>query len=129
MMTGVVSPSNVAVRRAGGFDLDSGYTRPRGDIFPVGSFGHTGFTGGFFWIDPASQSFYIFLSNRVHPDGKGSVLALQRELGTLAARAAGYGAPASAGKTLAKAGAPPPKRIEWITGGGDAMNGIDVLAS
>ncbi len=79
MMTSVQSPPNVAVRRAGGFDLDSGFSRPRGDLFPIGSYGHTGFTGGFFWIDPASKTFYIFLSNRVHPDGKGNVLPHERD--------------------------------------------------
>jgi uncharacterized protein YbbC (DUF1343 family)/CubicO group peptidase (beta-lactamase class C family) len=116
MMTTVQSPPNVAVRRAGGFDFDSGYSRPRGDLFPVGSYGHTGFTGGFFWIDPHSKTFYIFLSNRVHPSGKGNVLALQRTLGTLAARAVGYVTPIK-------------PRVGWVTGGGDAANGIDVLVS
>ena len=116
MMTTVQSPPNVVVRRAGGFDFDSGYSRPRGDVFPIGSFGHTGFTGGFFWIDPYSKTFYIFLSNRVHPNGKGNVLALQRTLGTLAGRAAGYVKPV-------------PRRVDWIMGGADAGNGIDVLVS
>ncbi|HKO55155.1 MAG TPA: exo-beta-N-acetylmuramidase NamZ domain-containing protein [Thermoanaerobaculia bacterium] len=110
LMTGVMSPQNVAARRAGGFDVDSSFSRPRGDLFPIGSFGHTGFTGVWYWIDPASDSFYIFLSNR----GKGSVLALQKELGTLAARAVGY-------KTTVK------RRIDWVTGGADVQNGIDVL--
>jgi uncharacterized protein YbbC (DUF1343 family)/CubicO group peptidase (beta-lactamase class C family) len=115
-MTSVQSPANVAVKRTGGFDLDSGYSRPRGDYFPIGSYGHTGFTGGMFWIDPASKTFYIFLSNRVHPNGKGSVTALQRDLGTLAGRAAGYTTPVA-------------PRVHFITGGGDAMNGIDVVAA
>ena len=84
-MTQVQSPPEVAVKRAGGFDVDSGYARPRGDLFPFGSYGHTGWTGGFLWIDPRSRTFYVFLSNRVHPDGKGSVIALQRRLGTLVA--------------------------------------------
>ena len=119
-MTSVISPPNVAVRRAGGFDLDSSYSRPRGDIFPIGSFGHTGFTGGFYWIDPTSQTFYVFLSNRVHPNGKGSVLALQRALGTLVAEATG----------VEKRDVLPPRaggRVEWVTGGADVQNGIDVL--
>ncbi|HEX7190652.1 MAG TPA: exo-beta-N-acetylmuramidase NamZ domain-containing protein [Thermoanaerobaculia bacterium] len=119
-MTSVISPPNVAVRRAGGFDLDSGYSRPRGDIFPIGSYGHTGFTGGFYWIDPYSRTFYIFLSNRVHPNGKGSVIALQRTLGTLVAEAAGVekreGLPQRAGG-----------EVDRITGGADVQNGIDTL--
>jgi CubicO group peptidase (beta-lactamase class C family) len=31
------------------------------------SFGHSGYTGTFFWIDPVHQLVYIFLSNRVYP--------------------------------------------------------------
>ena len=50
-----------------GWDLLSPYaTAPRGDVFPAGeSYGHTGFTGTTIWIDPVSESFYVFLSNRV----------------------------------------------------------------
>jgi hypothetical protein len=117
------------VRRAGGFDLDSGYSRPRGDRFPIGSFGHTGFTGGFYWIDPVSQTFYVFLSNRVHPDGKGSVMLLQRQLGTLAAAAAGVPPPAQEPCFGVSTSLIPPRcpALDWIMGGADAMNGIDVL--
>ncbi|MFA4850927.1 MAG: glycoside hydrolase family 3 N-terminal domain-containing protein [Bacteroidales bacterium] len=32
------------------------------------SCGHSGFTGTFFWVDPAEDIIYIFLSNRVYPD-------------------------------------------------------------
>jgi uncharacterized protein YbbC (DUF1343 family) len=60
-----------------GFDIATGYSRTRGDLFPPGSFGHTGFTGTSLWIDPASETFVILLSNRVHPDGKGDVLRLR----------------------------------------------------
>jgi uncharacterized protein YbbC (DUF1343 family)/imidazolonepropionase-like amidohydrolase len=113
-MTEVQSPGGVAIKRAGGFDVDSHYARPRGTHFPVGSFGHTGWTGGFLWIDPQSRTFYIFLSNRVHPDGKGSVVALQRQLGTLVAEAAGLN------ETVRP-------RIVWPVGGAGVQNGIDVL--
>ena len=115
-MTEVVSPPEVAIRRAGGFDIDSHYSRPRGEHFPIGmSFGHTGWTGGFLWIDPASRSFYIFLSNRVHPDGKGSVVALQKQLGTAVA------------ESIKKDWPKQTPRIRFPIGGADAMNGIDVL--
>ena len=113
-MTSVESPPNVAVKRAGGFDIDSSYAKPRGDLFPIGSYGHTGFTGGFFWIDPASKTFFIFFSNRVHPYGKGSVVALQHDLGALSARAVGYT------ETILS-------RVRWPLDGADALNGIDVL--
>ena len=52
--------------------------RNRGELLPIGSFGHTGFTGTSLWIDPATRMFVIFLSNRVHPDGKGDVDAAAR---------------------------------------------------
>jgi uncharacterized protein YbbC (DUF1343 family)/CubicO group peptidase (beta-lactamase class C family) len=50
-----------------GWDVSTGYSANRGDLFPVGSFGHTGFTGTSLWLDPSSDAFVIFLSNRVHP--------------------------------------------------------------
>ncbi|MBO0723045.1 MAG: beta-lactamase family protein, partial [Blastocatellia bacterium] len=53
------------VLRGIGWDIASGYSANRGDIFPIGSFGHTGFTGTSIWIDPSSETFVIFLSNRV----------------------------------------------------------------
>jgi uncharacterized protein YbbC (DUF1343 family) len=115
-MTEVQTPREVAIQRAGGFDVDSSYSRPRGDLFPHGSFGHTGWTGGFLWIDPSSKTFYVFLSNRVHPSGRGSVVGLQRRLGTLVA------------ESIAEVQFLPPKRrVALVIGGGDAQNGIDVL--
>ncbi len=124
-MTSVQSPPNVAVKRAGGSDIDSQYSRPRGDIFPIGSFGHTGFTGGFLWIDPTSRTFYVFLSNRVHPDGKGSVLALQRQLGTLVAELVER--PATSPGVDRRVAGRSTQRVGWVTSGGTAQNGIDVL--
>ncbi|MGC8888162.1 MAG: serine hydrolase domain-containing protein [Verrucomicrobiia bacterium] len=84
LMRSVQTP-NLDIKRGLGWDIDSGYSKPRGKLFPVGSYGHTGFTGTALWIDPYSKTFWIFLSNRVHPDGKGNVLALQTMLGTLVA--------------------------------------------
>lgn len=73
-----------------GWDIDTGYSGPRGELFPRSSFGHTGFTGTSLWIDPASQTVVILLTNRLHPDGRGDVRWLRRQLGTIAARAVGY---------------------------------------
>jgi CubicO group peptidase (beta-lactamase class C family) len=65
--------------------MATGYSANRGDIFPKGvSFGHTGFTGTSIWIDPRSQTAVIFLSNRVHPDGKGNVTKLRARVATIA---------------------------------------------
>jgi uncharacterized protein YbbC (DUF1343 family) len=87
MMTGVQTPENISARRGFGWDIDTGYSGPRGKIFPLGSYGHTGWTGTSIWIDPFSQSFVIFLSNRNHPTEKGNVGPLRARLGTLAAEA------------------------------------------
>lgn len=91
LMQDTQSPATVPERRGLGWDIDTKYSRPRGRIFPIGSFGHTGFTGTALWIDPASDTFYVFLSSRLHPDGKGNVRDLYEEIGTEVARLVGAG--------------------------------------
>lgn len=95
LMTRVQTPPTVSERRGLGWDIESSYSRPRGwspdrtddrDGFPVGSFGHTGFTGASLWIDAFSKTFVIFLSTRLHPDGRGDVRDLYSDLGSLAVR-------------------------------------------
>jgi CubicO group peptidase (beta-lactamase class C family) len=89
LLTTVQSPAGLT-KRGLGMDIDSPYAkRPRGTVFPVGSYGHTGFTGCVLWVDPASRAFYVLLSNRVYPDDKSNVLDLYTRLGTLSAQAAG----------------------------------------
>lgn len=89
LLTTVQSPSGIPQLRAMGMDIDSPYAkRPRGDVYPVGSYGHTGFTGCVLWVDPATGSFYVFLSNRVYPDDSAVVLPLYTQMGTLSAQAA-----------------------------------------
>jgi serine-type D-Ala-D-Ala carboxypeptidase len=74
--------------RALGWDVQSAFSSNRGELFPRGEgFGHTGFTGTSIWIDPGSDTAVIFLSNRVHPDGKGNVVKLRGQIATLAAAA------------------------------------------
>ena len=89
LMQSVQSPSTVADRRGLGWDIDSRYSRPRGTLYPLGSFGHTGFTGTALWLDPSTDSFFILLTTRLHPDGKGDTRDLNTEIGTLTARAIG----------------------------------------
>jgi CubicO group peptidase (beta-lactamase class C family) len=93
LMTRVQTPEGVGVKRGLGWDVDSRYSGPRGEIFPAASYGHTGWTGTSMWIDPQSKGFVLFLSNRNHPTEDGSVLALRRTLGTLAAQAMGLTRP------------------------------------
>ena len=85
LMTSVQTPADMAAKRGLGWDIDTPYSGPRGSIFPIGSYGHTGWTGGSLWIDPFSKTFVIFLSNRNHPTEAGNVIGLRRQLGTLAA--------------------------------------------
>jgi uncharacterized protein YbbC (DUF1343 family)/CubicO group peptidase (beta-lactamase class C family) len=87
LMTSIQTPEGIADRRGLGWDIDSGYAGPRGKFLPVGSYGHTGWTGPSIWIDPFSQSFVIFMCNRNHPSESGNVLPLRARLGTLAAEA------------------------------------------
>jgi CubicO group peptidase (beta-lactamase class C family) len=87
LMTSVQTPPEISARRGPGWDIDSPFSGPRGDIFPVGSYGHTGWTGGSLWIDPFSKTFVIFLSNRNHPTEAGNVIPLRHKLGTQAAEA------------------------------------------
>src|SRR5262245_31990297 len=68
-----------------GWDITTSFSTNKGDLFPLGSFGHTGFTGTSIWIDPASDSFVIFLSNRVHPNGKGDVASLRGRVASIVA--------------------------------------------
>ncbi len=72
--------------RGYGWDINTAYSRPRGTVFPIGSFGHTGFTGTTLWMDPGSNTVVILLSNSVHPIGKGNVLALRANVATSAAQ-------------------------------------------
>jgi CubicO group peptidase (beta-lactamase class C family) len=87
LMTSVQTPPEISAKRGLGWDIDSAFSGPRGDFFPIGSYGHTGWTGGSVWIDPASKTFVIFLSNRNHPTDAGNVIPLRHQLGTLAAEA------------------------------------------
>lgn len=68
-----------------GWDIASSFSSNRGDLFPPGSFGHTGFTGTSLWLDPASETLVVFLSNRVHPDGKGDVGPLRGRVASIVA--------------------------------------------
>jgi CubicO group peptidase (beta-lactamase class C family) len=83
-MISVQTPPNLP-KRGLGWDIDSPYAGPRGSLFPVGSFGHSGWTGTSMWQDPGSHTWVIFLSNRNHPTEEGNILPLRRQLGTLAA--------------------------------------------
>jgi uncharacterized protein YbbC (DUF1343 family)/CubicO group peptidase (beta-lactamase class C family) len=84
-MTTPQQPPTAQTLRGLGWDIDSPFSSNRGELLPVGSFGHTGFTGTSLWIDPTTRTFIIVLSNAVHPRGKGSAIALRSKVATAVA--------------------------------------------
>ena len=88
------SPKELAEQRGLGWDIDTGFSSLRGEIFPVGrSYGHTGWTGTSIWIDPVSKSFVIMLANRNHPTENGKIKDLRITVATQAAIAMGLRRP------------------------------------
>ncbi len=84
------TPPNQPVLRGLGWDIQSPYSRVRGDLFPVGSFGHTGFTGTSIWLDPASRTYVVLLTNSVHPHQRKAITPLQEQVATIVAESVGY---------------------------------------
>jgi len=80
-MTQPEQPPSAPVLRGFGWDIDSQFSSNRGDLLPVGGYGHTGFTGTSMWIDPATQTYIILLTNAVHPRG-GNAIALRSKVAT-----------------------------------------------
>jgi uncharacterized protein YbbC (DUF1343 family)/CubicO group peptidase (beta-lactamase class C family) len=87
LMTRPATPPELGQVRGLGWDIDSRFALNRGDLFPVGSFGHTGWTGTSIWIDPPNRTYLVFLSNRVHPDGKGDVTTVRARVASIVAGA------------------------------------------
>jgi uncharacterized protein YbbC (DUF1343 family)/CubicO group peptidase (beta-lactamase class C family) len=121
----VLEPSTVATMtkayevpgglRGLGWDVRTGYSSNRGDLFSSRAFGHGGFTGTAMWIDPELDLFVVFLSNRLHPDGKGSVNALAGRIGTVAVAA------------ITDAPSPATDDCPLASAEGCVLTGIDVL--
>jgi uncharacterized protein YbbC (DUF1343 family)/CubicO group peptidase (beta-lactamase class C family) len=82
-------PPTASVLRGLGWDIDSPFSSNRGEFFPVGSFGHTGFTGTSIWIDPVTNSYVIVLTNAVHPKGShtAAVVSLRGRIASSVAQA------------------------------------------
>lgn len=124
----ILAPRTVAVMTRGykvstglrglGWDKRTGYSINRGELLTEAAFGHGGFTGTVLWIDPELELFVIFLSNRLHPDGKGLVNPLAGKIGTVAAAAC---------RTEFIPFGPQEERNRFRSTG-DVVTGIDVLA-
>ena len=111
MTTPQQAPNATAVRGFG-WDIDSPFSSNRGDLLPIGSFGHTGFTGTSIWIDRTTNTYIILLTNAVHPRGKGTAISLRTRLATAVADALPL--TVSEKEKL---------RLESITGYNEAMSG------
>ena len=89
----LLAPNYPAIRgqslRGFGWDIDTILSQPRGKIFPIGSFGHTGFTGTTLWMDPGSDTYVILLSNSIHTRGSPPITNLRGDVATAAAQALG----------------------------------------
>jgi uncharacterized protein YbbC (DUF1343 family)/CubicO group peptidase (beta-lactamase class C family) len=79
------SPPDQTILRGLGWDIDSPQSGNRGELFPIGSFGHTGFTGTSIWIDPSTKTYVILLANSVHPDLRPALTALRGKVATIVA--------------------------------------------
>jgi uncharacterized protein YbbC (DUF1343 family)/CubicO group peptidase (beta-lactamase class C family) len=91
-MTAPQQPVNGTALRGFGWDIDSPLSANRGELLPVGSFGHTGFTGTSLWIDPTTQTYIVLLTNAVHMNTiagheKGSAISLRTRVATAVAAA------------------------------------------
>ena len=80
-----VYPEVTFAGRGLGWDLDSSFSTNGGDLFGPDSFGHTGYTGTSIWIDPETETFLIFLTNRVHPNDEGSVASMRSRIANIVA--------------------------------------------
>ena len=87
----LLAPSYPAIEgqslRGFGWDIDTAFSQPRGMIFPIGSFGHSGFTGTTLWMDPGSDTYVILLTNAIHTRGSPPISNLAGEVATTTAQA------------------------------------------
>jgi uncharacterized protein YbbC (DUF1343 family)/CubicO group peptidase (beta-lactamase class C family) len=121
------TPADQPILRALGWDMDSPFSSNRGELYPIGSYGHTGFTGTSMWMDQRTNSFIIFLTNVVHPKRGKSLSSLRSRIATAVAASFGVEVP----ETVSLTG-----YNETITGAGvhrevnrnaQTLTGLDVL--
>jgi uncharacterized protein YbbC (DUF1343 family) len=122
------SPADQPILRGLGWDIDSPFSGNRGDLFPIGSYGHTGFTGTSIWIDPVSDTYVILLANSVHPFRRPAITGLRGKVATITAAALGIDAPGVAltGYNETTSGAGLRREVERNT---LTLTGLDVLAN
>ena len=122
------TPPDQPILRGLGWDVDSPHSANRGELFPIGSFGHTGFTGTSMWIDPLSKTYVILLANSVHPDLRPALTPVRAKVATIVAANVGLhvqGVTVTGyNETLTGPGA-----RRQIGRNGATMTGLDVLAA
>ena len=87
------SPADQPILRGLGWDIDSPFSSNRGELYPIGSFGHTGYTGTSLWMDPSTNSFVIVLTNVVHPQHGNSLTSFRSQIATIVAARYGVSLP------------------------------------
>lgn len=122
------SPPHQAAIRALGFDLDSPFSSNRGELFPIGSFGHTGFTGTSIWMDPVSKTYVILLANSVHPNLRPAISPLRSKVATVVAAAVGITKQDVVLTGYNEVSAYTPAR-RHVARTAEVLTGIDVLAA
>lgn len=125
-MTIPEQPANGTQLRGLGWDIESVFSGNRGELLPVGSFGHTGFTGTSLWIDPTTDTYVILLTNSVHPHLKKAITPLRGAVANAAATALDLkGDDLAAHLTGYNESMSGMRR--WAARNGQAQTGIDVL--
>ncbi len=121
------TPPDQPILRGLGWDIDSPYSGNRGELFPLGSYGHTGFTGTSLWIDPRTDTYVILLANSVHPKRRPAITSLRGRVATAVAAALGIEAPGISltgyNETLTGAGI-----RRTVARNAQVVTGLDVLA-
>lgn len=129
-MSSPQQPVNATVLRGLGWDIDSPFSTNRGELLPVGSFGHTGFTGTSLWIDPVTDTYIVLLTNAVHPRGGKSTVSLRSKVATAVVQALDLTVTEQDKLRMARITGynelmPAARRI--LARNGEVKNGIDVL--
>ncbi len=121
------TPADQPILRALGWDMDSPFASNRGELYPIGSFGHTGYTGTSMWMDPVTNSFVIVMTNVVHPKHGHSLSSFRSRIATAVAAHYGMAMPNTVAltgyvETITMAGV---HRV--IARNGQTLTGLDVL--
>ena len=85
-MTTPQQPANGTALRGLGWDIESPFSGNRGELFPVGSFGHTGFTGTSVWLDQSSDTYVVLMTNAVYPNGGTGITSIRGNIANVVAR-------------------------------------------